>query len=271
MTLASRTSTGRRMKPHRLLITSLSLIAGMAALTMAARAMQGVEPAGAAACGLGLPPDAPGFAQQKAERAAEERKNGSLRVCEADLERYSVTFLPLAAATLGLDFEPVDLRKTPFARLHSLGARAERVSGVDSRLYRGFRTAEGHTLTLFEHDMSADGSRMRRDPEDEPERLNGLPARLVVLQADSGRAVSFLSWRQGRRYYELWIETNAARDPMRARLFELAASLPLAVPACPEDSPKGAASGPGGSPFDDQVPLTLPAEEMDTSSKGACG
>lgn len=270
MVPASTIFTGREMKRHRLLITSLSLIAGMAALTMAARAMQGAGPAGDAPCGLGLPPDAPGFARQKEERAAEAKKNGFLRVCEANLQRYSVTFLPLAVATHGLDFEPVDLRKTPFARLHSLGGRSERFSGAESRLYRGFRSAAGHTLTLFEHDMSADGTHMRRAPEDEPERINGLPARLVVLQADSGKAVSVLSWRQGRRYYELWIEANAARDPLRARLFELAGSLPLAVPACPEDSRKGAASGPGGSPFDDP-PLSLSAEEMETSSKGACG
>lgn len=259
------------MKRRRLLVTSLSLIAGMAALAMAARAMQGAEPAGSAACGLGLPPDAAGFAQQQQQRADEEKRNGFLRVCEANLERYSVSFLPLPMAMLGLDFEAVDLRTTPFARLHSLGGRSERFTGTESRLYRGFRTEEGHTLTLFEHDMSADGSRMRRDPALEPERVNGLPARLIVLQADSGRAVSLISWLHGRRYYEVWIEANAAREPMRARLFALAASLPPAVPACPEDSPKGAASGPVGSAFDDPVPLTLPAEEIDTSSsKAAC-
>ena len=61
-------------------------------------------------------------------------------------------------------------------------------------------------VTLFEHDMSADGSRSWRDPKDEPERINGMPARLVVMEAASGKAVSLLSWFEGRRGYQLWVD-----------------------------------------------------------------
>jgi hypothetical protein len=68
-----------------------------------------------------------------------------------------------------------------------LGGRAESVGDVPSRLYRGFRMPDGHRVTLFEHDMSADGSRSWRDPKDEPERINGVPARLVVMEDASAR------------------------------------------------------------------------------------
>lgn len=61
----------------------------------------------------------------------------------------------------------------------------------------------GHSLTVFEQDMSADGSTSWRDPKDEPERVNGLPARLVVLEDPSRTAVSLLSWMEGRRDYQL--------------------------------------------------------------------
>ncbi|MBD8532501.1 MULTISPECIES: hypothetical protein [unclassified Massilia] len=260
------------MKMYRLLMRSWPLVAGIGVLVMAARAMPRAEMAGIEACGLGLPPDAPGFAQQKEQRALEEKKNGFLRVCESNLQRYSITFLPLVLATRGLDFEPVDLRGTPFARLESLGGRSETVSGTVSRLYRGFRTPEGQALTVFEHDMSADGSSMWRDPKDEPERVNGLPARLVVMQTGSGRAVSVLSWRQGRRYYEIWLGANAARDPMRARLFDLASALPASVASCPnEPPPKRVTIGPDGFPVDEPMPATLTTAQMEASSgKRSC-
>lgn len=231
-----------------------------AVLGVTAFAVVQANGADASACGLGLPPDHPGFAQQEAQRAAEVRQHGFLRVCKANLERYSVTFLPLVLARTGLAFEPVDLAGTPFARLHSLGGRSERMSGTPSRFYRGFRTAQGHTLTLFEHDMSADGSSMHRDPDLERERVNALPARLVVLQADNGDAVSVLSWLHGRRYYELWLEANAARDPLRRQLFALAESLPPSVPGCPREiPPKRVSLGADGLP-DIPMPLVISDE-----------
>jgi hypothetical protein len=85
--------------------------------------------------------------------------------------------------------------------------------------------------------MSADGTRSSRDPQDEPERINGLPARLVVLQAASGKAVSMLSWVEGRRSLEVWIDANVAGKPLREELFALAASLPKSNPACPNEAP----------------------------------
>lgn len=169
--------------------------------------------------------------------ALETRTNGFERVCTGDLARFDIAFTSLANATRKLAFTPVDLTHTPFAQLELIGARPETVVDVRSRLYRGFRLPDGHRVTLLEQDMSADGSTSWRNPKDEPERINGLPARLVVLDDAAGEAVSLLSWTEGRRDYELWVDANVVRLPLRARLFALAASIPHAVPACPNEPP----------------------------------
>nr|WP_314547396.1 hypothetical protein [uncultured Massilia sp.] len=202
--------------------------------------------------------------QERNPAAYLPRKDGFKRVCEGDLARFDIAFTSLARATRKLAFPPVDLTHTPFARLESLGGRAEYVNDVPSRLYRGFRLPDGHRLTLFEHDMSADGSTSWRRPEDEPERINGLPARLGVFETASGAAVSHLSWREGRRAYELWIEANVLREPLRDQLFALAASLPKSVPGCPnEPPPKKMAFDANGDPIDDPMPAVLTVAQMD--------
>jgi hypothetical protein len=222
------------------------------------------SPAPGESCGLGVPPGAPGFAEAKARDEAEVRKNGFLRVCEADLKRYDISFRPMAQAADGLAFPPVDLTHTPFAQFSPLGGMPEAINKTKSRLYRGFRMPDGHTLTLFEHDMSADGSNISRNPKDEPERINGKPARLVVLQAGSGKADSILSWAEGRRWYELWIDANVAHHPLREQLFALAASLPRAVPACPnERPPEPVVIGPDGMPVHKPMPEVLTVAEFD--------
>ena len=95
---------------------------------------------------------------------AETRRNGFERVCEGDLARFDISFRSIASATQKLAFTPVDLTHTLFAPLQSLGGKTELAGDIPSRLYRGFRTPDGHRLTLFEHDMSADGSSTLRDP-----------------------------------------------------------------------------------------------------------
>lgn len=205
---------------------------------------------------------------------AETIKNGFERVCVGDLARFDISLRPLETATRKLAFMPVDLAHTPFARLVSLGGKAEYVGDVPSRLYRGFRTPDGHRLTLFEHDMSADGSSTWRNPKDEPERINGLPARLVIKEDTSGTAVSLLDWVEGRRYYQLWIDANVVREPLRDRLFALAASLPHTVPACPnEPSPGHMQFGPDGQPVQEPMPEVLSrtqAQDMLDKSKRPC-
>lgn len=223
------------------------------------------KPAGGGSCGLGPPPGAPGFAEFNGREAAEAKRNGFLLVCEANLIRYDIasTLQPMASAMAGLAFRPVDLSGTPFTQFISLGGTAESVSNVKSRLYRGFRTVDGHTVTLFEHDMSADGSQISRNSMDEPEEVNGLPARLVAMQASSGKAVSIISWKEGRRYYELWMDANVTLGRLRPQLFALANALPKSVPTR-EHEPELApfVVGPDGVPKEPQHPATLSDEQM---------
>ncbi|MCS0632565.1 hypothetical protein NX786_24830 [Telluria mixta] len=202
--------------------------------------------------------------EHAATHAADALRNGFEHVCEGDLARFDIAFQSLAKATRKLAFAPVDLTHTPFAQFESLGGRAENVTDVPSRLYRGFRMPDGHRVTLLEHDMSADGSRAWRHPKDEPERINGMRARLVVKEAPSGKAVSLLSWFEGRRMYELWIDANVVRVPLRDRLFALAASLPRAVPACPnEPPPPPMRFDANGYPVDEPPPQVLTQAQVD--------
>jgi hypothetical protein len=227
-----------------------------------AAALTRADPGAASvSCGLGLPPDHPGFAEAELRKAAEFKNNGFIQVCEANLERFHISFRQKALAEARLAFEPVDLARTPFAQFDRLGSLAESVGDTRSRLYRGFRLPSGRTLTLFEHDMSADGSRIWRDPNYQAERVNGLPAHLGVFQAPSGKAISHLSWTEGRRNYELWIDANVSGTPLRDQLFSLAASLPRSVPACPNEPPvKPLEMGADGFPLDD-APAVLTVSE----------
>ncbi|GGX95042.1 hypothetical protein GCM10007386_27540 [Pseudoduganella dura] len=248
----------------------LSLRLGVAAFALALLA--GINyaresPGGTPSCGLGLPPDAPGFAEAEARIALESKQKGYQQVCDANLERYRIRFQPLAATLENLAFQPVDLSRTPFARFRSLGALPERSNGRHTGVYRGFRTTDGHKVTLFEQDMSVDGISRWRDPKDEPERINGLPARLDVFHTPAGKALSLLSWVEGRRDYQLWIDTSVANTPARAQLFALAASLPASVPACPgEVPPQPVRIGHDGLPIH-EMPLTLPIDE-DSAAPG---
>lgn len=169
---------------------------------------------------------------------AQALRDGFTKVCKSDVRRYDMAFGPLDRALRKLAFTPVDLTHTPFAGFKSLGGSVESMTDVPARLYRGFEMPDGHRLTLSEHDMSADGVRSYRHPADEPERINGLRARLHVMEVKPGQAVSHLSWVEGRRSYELWMDANVAREPLRAQLFALATSLPTSVPACHDEPPE---------------------------------
>lgn len=206
----------------------------------------------AVSCGMGAPPGSTAFKAEQAARAEQYKQYGYEQVCEDRLRQFQRDLLPVAVGTADLDFVPVALERTPFARLLPLGALPDGVNKIRSQVYRGFRTPAGHSVILHEHDMSADGSNAWRDPADEPDRVNGFPARLIVLQAPSGKAVSDLSWFEGRRGYQLSIDANVAKAdamPLRDELFALAASLPKSTPACPNEiPPESAAPGPDGMP-----------------------
>ena len=203
---------------------------------------------------------------------AEAIKNGFTHVCRSDVSRYDISFGSLDRALGKLAFTPVDLTHTPFAAFRSIGGSVESITDVPSRLYRGFQLPDGHRVTLSEHDMSADGVHTYRHPDDEPERINGLRARLNVMEVKRGQAVSHLSWVEGRRSYELWMDANVAREPLRAQLFALAASLPKSVPACSNEPPEQAGDAPWkrftGPPQVMRVPIQV--VEMKNKSTRPC-
>lgn len=81
--------------------------------------------------------------------------------------------------------------------------------------------------------------------------------------ASSGKAVSVISWKEGRRYYELWMNANVTLGQLRPQLFSLGAAFPKSVPARkhePELMPFVA--GPDGIPHEPQPPATLSDEQM---------
>jgi hypothetical protein len=253
-------------------VESWVLLAAVAALALGVDEFayaRGHAPAGETACGLGPPPGSPGYAEAMARHEAEVRERGYELVCDANLVRYDIPWKRRPMSETRLAFEPVDLTRTPFARLEDMGNQVETVSGVRARLYRRFRLPDGHMVVLSEHDLSADGLHVWRDPKDEPERINGRPARLVVLQTASGRAVSDLNWVEGRRDYELWLDANIGRSgPLRDTLFALASSLPASKPACPNEPPaKPVRIGPDGMPVDDPPPAVLTQADVDAMSK----
>jgi hypothetical protein len=96
----------------------------------------------------------------------------------------------------------------------------------------------------------------------------------VVMEAASGKAVSLLSWVEGRRGYQLWVDANVVRVPLRERLFALAASLPRAVPGCPDEpAPPPLRFDADGNPVDEPLPKVLTQAQMDAivdKSKRPC-
>lgn len=184
------------------------------------------------ACTRPLPPDSPDYAANEARQLAQTARDGYLVICGLNLSRYdlSSTMRPLPEAMAHLAFTPVALANTPFAGLTVLGAEDEQVSNVISRLYRIFQSADGHTITLFEHDMSADGARIVHAPAHDAANVNGLPALLTIVRTGTA-AVSLLNWTEGRRYYEIWTDGDVAREGRTRQLFALASSLPKSVPA----------------------------------------
>ncbi|WP_373989578.1 hypothetical protein [Duganella sp. BuS-21] len=209
------------------------------------------------ACGLGPPPGSKEFAAFEARQQAEVQQTGYEIVCDGNLARYDIRskLRPFAVVVSKLDFQPVDLTATPFNYFSILGAVAESVSGIKSRLYRSFKMPDGHTVTLFEHDMSADGVHSYRNPKDEPERVNDSPARLIVLQTPGGKAVSVISWNEGRRMYELWLDANVILKGKKQQFIAFAASIPKSNPARKDEPPYTPVSiGDDGTPVFPEPP-----------------
>jgi hypothetical protein len=107
--------------------------------------------------------------------------------------------------------------------------------------------------------MSADGIHSFRNPKDEPERVNDSPARLVVMQAPNGQAMSVISWIEGRRSDELWLDANVVLENKRPQFIALAATLPKSVPARRQEPDfKPITLGADGMPVIPTPPATIP-------------
>lgn len=219
------------------------------------------------ACGMGLPPGSPGYAAQLEERASEFKKNGFLLVCAANLKRYEVSYRTMDISSRSLDFMPVPVQGTGFEGFQVLGSNIEYVNDIRSRLHRGFKTRDGHQINLFEWDMSADGSSTSEDPGAN-ERVNGLPAQLVVMEAPTHEAISLLYWVEKRRSFELTIDSNVIRTGRKDWFLSLAASLPKSTPACPNEIPPAPVRlDSKGMPIFESMPLMMTQEQVDLLSK----
>lgn len=213
-------------------------------------------------CDRGPRPGTSDFFQKIRESDEELRRNGFLRACERNLARYALDFRRINLSPASLDFTPVDIRNTPFADLTSQGSMIEDVNQVRSRLYRGFHSPEAGNVTLLEWDMSADGSSIGPPVGGQDEHIHGFPARLTVLEAPSRKAVSLLFWTEGRRYNELWVDSNVHRTAKKDWLLALAASLPPSVPACPNEIvPEPFQLDATGTPLLAPTPATMTEEE----------
>jgi hypothetical protein len=218
-------------------------------------------------CGMGVPPGSAGYAAELEERASQIRRNGFLLVCAANLRRYEVTYRRADLSPKSLDFLPVPIRGTEFEKFENLGANIENVNDIRSRLHRGFKTPEGRRVSLFEWDMSADGSNASDDPNAN-ERVNGSPAQLIIMETPTREATSLLYWVEKRRSFELTIDSNVIRTGKKDWFLSLAASLPKSTPACPNEiPPKPVRIDSNGMPIFEPMPPILTPEQMDELAK----
>lgn len=189
---------------------------------------------GDVSCGLGAPPGSAAFEQHARLQDQQRRTLGHVLVCDSDLGRfdYASTAEPLEQATRRLAFNPVSLESTPFHQFHTLGGRPDHFGdGAPAALHRTFRTQQGYVVDLFEWDMSVSGGHLISRADLQTERVNGAPAQLTVVQTPSGNAVSILSWVEGRRSYQLSIDTNVKTSRVSPPLMQLASAIPVSVPA----------------------------------------
>lgn len=206
----------------------------LAAMLLLAPLESSAQPAPQVSCGSSPPPGSPGFAEHEQLQEQQRATLGYSLVCDDILRRYDhvAAAQPLPAVTARLAFKPVALEDTPFRNFEVVGGVAELPGDAGaSAVRRIFRTTAGRVIDLREWDLSVLGGEVFSKRELQTEQVNGAPAQLVVLQAPSGRAVSLLSWVEGRRRYELSIDANVVAAPPSPTLQELAASLPKSVAA----------------------------------------
>lgn len=180
-------------------------------------------------------PGQPGFAEWQRERDRQRAQTGYDRVCVRGLDWFDAHVgraRPMDVVMGRLAFEPVALESTPFRNFRLLGGVADRpVARLGaSALRRVFRSPAGRVIQLEEWDMSLGGSVYRR-PDLLTQRVNGAPAQLTILRTDAGRAVSRLSWIEGRRLFDLSIDEDVGSPDRKSAFLSLAESIPRSLPA----------------------------------------
>lgn len=193
-------------------------------------------------CGLGPPPGSAGFDEHQRAQNEQRQTLGYLPVCEGYLGNfdYASRAEPLGKATMRLAFKPVSLASTPFAHFTELGGRPNFFGDAGpAALHRTFKTAQGHIVDLREWDMSVGGGQVWPRADLQAEQVNGQPAQLTVIKAPSGKAVSLLAWVEGRRSYELSINTNVRASSVSPTLIELANAIPKSLPARLDEGASG--------------------------------
>ena len=184
-------------------------------------------------CGLGPPPGAPNYAEHERKQAKQRTELGYLLVCEDNLRRYDYLARAkrLEDVLPRLAFKPVSLDATPLSQLKAAGGFADYFGdGRAAGIHRTFKAPTGRIIDLLEWDMSVSGGSVMSQQSLQTERVNDSPAQLTVVQTKSGKAVSILSWVEGRRYYELSIDMNVKATGM-SDFIQLARSIPRSVPA----------------------------------------
>ena len=184
------------------------------------------------ACRLSLAQNSIDASGRPRTRASVMQDPGFISVCEKNLEPFELSSHPISRwLSKTPDFAPISILATPFAEYAAAGTWSESTNGIPSRLYRGFRTLDGLQVILMEHELSADGSRVTFPREADDEKVHGAVAKLTVMQAASGKAVSLLSWEEGSRLYTISVNININQTERKQWLLALATSLLPLIPA----------------------------------------
>ena len=184
-------------------------------------------------CGLGPPPGTTNYAEHERKQTKQRTELGYLLVCEDNLRRYDYLARAkrLEEVLPRLAFKPVSLDATPFSQMKAAGGFADYFSdGRAAGIHRTFKAPAGRIIDLLEWDMSVSGGSVKSQQSLQTERVNDSPAQLTVVQTESGKAMSILSWVEGRRYYELSIDMNVSATGI-SNFIQLARSIPRSVPA----------------------------------------
>ena len=188
-------------------------------------------------CGLGPPPGSKTFEQYTARQQLQRNSLGYVIVCERDIYRNDLSKLskPVSESRRRLVFTPIDLSRTEFSSMSTIGELAEHRSDEGAfALRRYFHSADGGTVSTFEWEMAKAGGSIKQFGEFKTIPVQDRIARLVRLQSLSGHSYTALSWESAGAYLEVSLTLPRSRDIDTTRyVAELAESMERAHRARP--------------------------------------